>query len=62
MIGLKCHKCGFLNNAEFQIYITGEGSGKKEAIHSCKNCGHVVTKKIRIHKIIIENRLPLGRI
>jgi predicted nucleic-acid-binding Zn-ribbon protein len=39
MIGLKCNKCGFVNNAQFQIYVTGEESGKREAIHSCKQCG-----------------------
>ena len=62
MIGLKCNKCGFVNNAEFQIYISGEESGKKEAIHSCKQCGQMVTKKIRNYKTIIEGRLPLGKI
>jgi len=62
MIGLKCNKCGFVNNAEFNIHLINGNSPKKEAVHSCRQCGQVVTKKIRNHKIIIESRLPLGRI
>jgi hypothetical protein len=43
MIGLKCNKCGFVNNAEFNIHLINENSAKKRGysfLPSMRSSGH----------------------